>query len=139
MLFATHYHHLTAEFGANPAVLLGHMAALVDGDSTDDVVPSQTDTPSSQTHNVSGDITFLYHLSPGACPSSYGLQVAALAGMPGSVLAVASKAASRMQQRLQSTFAGAASHGKEGGLTAEERRSLALLLEGVRKGRSRAT
>lgn len=29
LLFATHYHPLTAEFSANPRVSLGHMAALV--------------------------------------------------------------------------------------------------------------
>lgn len=29
LLFATHYHPLTAEFAANPRVTLGHMAALV--------------------------------------------------------------------------------------------------------------
>jgi len=29
LLFATHYHPLTAEFSSNPRVSLGHMAALV--------------------------------------------------------------------------------------------------------------
>ena len=61
LLFATHYHPLTAEFGDNHRVALAHMAALV-GDAS----------PGSE----AGDgITFLYQLRSGACPRSYGLQV----------------------------------------------------------------
>lgn len=32
------------------------------------------------------EVTFLYTLSPGACPKSYGVNVARLAGMPESIL-----------------------------------------------------
>lgn len=39
-------------------------------------------------------ITFLYKLTEGACPNSYGFNVAQLAGLPASVVAYARKKAS---------------------------------------------
>lgn len=38
-------------------------------------------------------ITFLYKLTEGACPKSYGFNVARLAGLPASVVALARKKA----------------------------------------------
>ena len=66
LLFATHYHPLTAEFGGNDRVALGHMAALVGGSAVEDAGAT-----------ADNGITFLYQLRPGACPRSYGLEVRA--------------------------------------------------------------
>jgi DNA mismatch repair protein MSH6 len=70
-LFATHYHSLLEEWKTNDDVVLGHMRCLVEQKSTelDDC-----------------NITFLYTLGPGACPKSFGINVARLAGLPDEVL-----------------------------------------------------
>ena len=57
LMFATHYHALTREFGRDPRVRLAHMGALV------------------HPHDSQQAITFLYRLMDGACPRSYGLEV----------------------------------------------------------------
>ena len=57
LMFATHYHNLTQEFGTNARVRLAHMGALV------------------HPPEAKQAITFLYTLTSGACPSSYGLEV----------------------------------------------------------------
>lgn len=49
-------------------------------------------------------LVFLYKLSPGASPDSYGLHVAALAGLPNTVIQRAERARSIIQSRLSSTF-----------------------------------
>lgn len=68
LLFATHYHALTREFGADPRVRLAHMGALVQpGEGRPDAAPT---------------ITFLYTLVAGACPRSYGLEVRCLSACP---------------------------------------------------------
>lgn len=98
------------EFQGKPQVKLGHMAALVTGDSESD-----------------GHITFLYQLLPGACPKSYGLQVlpllvsvsmifrsawngwqtfadvqvARLAGIPNQVILKGKKAGMQLEEKLQ--------------------------------------
>lgn len=70
-LFSTHYHLLTSDFmsilsGKVPKPLgLWHMNCLID-DETKDVI-------------------FLYKISEGICPKSYGMNVARLAGIPDSV------------------------------------------------------
>ncbi|CAL8460672.1 g202 [Coccomyxa elongata] len=88
LLFATHYHPLTMEFLGSPRVKLGHMAALVSGD----------DAASD------GHITFLYKLLSGACPKSYGLQVARLAGIPHEIINVAQQAGMKLEETLQGAF-----------------------------------
>ncbi len=83
LLFATHYHPLTADFAGSPHVGLGHMAAIVrdevdpqsarqrqDGAAGMHVDGFDTGTSEDESH-----ITFLYQLRQGACPRSYGLQV----------------------------------------------------------------
>ncbi|XP_019419556.1 PREDICTED: DNA mismatch repair protein MSH6-like isoform X1 [Lupinus angustifolius] len=68
-LFSTHYHRLAIVYHQDPKVSLCHMACQV-GD-----------------RNAGVDVvTFLYRLTPGACPKSYGINVARLAGLPISVL-----------------------------------------------------
>jgi len=61
MIFATHYHPLTAEFEGAPEVKLGYMAAAV--------------ATSTQASHGLPCITFLYKLLQGVSPESYGLQV----------------------------------------------------------------
>lgn len=72
-LFATHYHSLLDEWKDNESVELGHMECVV-GDSMS----------SDGADNTA--ITFLYSLGSGACPRSFGINVARLAGLPEEVL-----------------------------------------------------
>jgi DNA mismatch repair protein MSH6 len=65
-LFATHYHSLLDEKKTDPNVRLGHMENTVD--KADDTV------------------TFHYTLGGGACPKSFGINVARLANLPEEVL-----------------------------------------------------
>lgn len=43
------------------------------------------------------EVTFLYKLCPGACPKSYGVNVARLAGMPESILQRASACSAELE------------------------------------------
>lgn len=67
-IFSTHYHRLALDYQKDPKVSLYHMACQVGG--------------------VQGveEVTFLYKLTLGACPKSYGVNVARLAGLPEAVL-----------------------------------------------------
>uniref|UniRef100_A0A0E0M117 DNA mismatch repair protein n=1 Tax=Oryza punctata TaxID=4537 RepID=A0A0E0M117_ORYPU len=67
-LFSTHYHRLAAE-NKNSKVSLCHMACEI-----------------SKGEGGLEEVTFLYKLTPGSCPKSYGVNVARLAGIPASVL-----------------------------------------------------
>lgn len=68
-MFSTHYHRLAVDYQNDPKVLLSHMACQVG-------------------RGVGGveEVTFLYRLTAGACPKSYGVNVARLAGLPDFVL-----------------------------------------------------
>ncbi|PSS14723.1 DNA mismatch repair protein [Actinidia chinensis var. chinensis] len=68
-MFSTHYHRLAVDNQHNPKVSLSHMACKV-GKGVGDLE----------------EVTFLYRLTPGACPKSYGVNVARLAGLPDTVL-----------------------------------------------------
>ncbi|ESQ37858.1 hypothetical protein EUTSA_v10028364mg [Eutrema salsugineum] len=68
-MFSTHYHRLSMDYQTNPKVSLCHMACQV-GEGIGGVE----------------EVTFLYRLTPGACPKSYGVNVARLAGLPDYVL-----------------------------------------------------
>ncbi|PRQ21660.1 putative DNA mismatch repair protein MutS [Rosa chinensis] len=68
-MFSTHYHRLAVDYQNNSQVSLCHMACHVgNGDAGVE------------------EVTFLYRLTPGACPKSYGVNIARLAGLPISVL-----------------------------------------------------
>ena len=99
-LFATHYHSLSAGDGAGGplsplsspssglAVAKGgalpmHMSCRVDDDGSSDSVPR---------------VTFLYKLVRGACPKSYGTNVARLAGLPEPVVARAAALAAELEE-----------------------------------------
>jgi DNA mismatch repair protein MutS len=64
-LFATHYHELTALADRLPRVVNQRVEVVEEGDR----------------------VTFLHRVVPGGADRSYGIHVAALAGLPGSVLA----------------------------------------------------
>ncbi|CAN8258263.1 unnamed protein product [Cochlearia groenlandica] len=89
MLFATHYHPLTKEFSSHPRVTLKHMACAFRSRSGQD---------------QEQDLVFLYRLAEGACPESYGLQVALMAGIPKQVVERASKAAQAMKSSIGKNF-----------------------------------
>uniref|UniRef100_A0A0E0ES22 DNA mismatch repair protein n=1 Tax=Oryza meridionalis TaxID=40149 RepID=A0A0E0ES22_9ORYZ len=87
-LFSTHYHRLAAE-NKDSKVSLCHMACEISkGGGLEEV-------------------TFLYKLTPGSCPKSYGVNVARLAGIPASVLQRANEKSSDFE----------ASYGKRPGIT----------------------
>ncbi|KAK6118119.1 hypothetical protein DH2020_048103 [Rehmannia glutinosa] len=77
-MFSTHYHRLAVEYQKDPKVSLRHMAC--------EVVKGVGDLE---------EVIFLYKLTPGACPKSYGVNVARLAGLPDTVL---QKAAAKSQE-----------------------------------------
>ncbi|KNA19440.1 hypothetical protein SOVF_061540 [Spinacia oleracea] len=89
LLFATHYHPLTKEFASHPHVSLQHMSCAMKPRS-----PSGKDF----------DLVFLYRLAAGACPSSYGLQVALMAGIPKQVVDAASTAGEAMKEMIGKNF-----------------------------------
>ncbi|XP_047334362.1 DNA mismatch repair protein MSH6-like [Impatiens glandulifera] len=77
-MFSTHYHRLAVHYEKDEKVSLCHMGCQV-GKGESDLE----------------EVTFLYRLTPGACPKSYGVNVARLAGLPESVLY---KAAAKSQE-----------------------------------------
>lgn len=72
-VFSTHYHTLVTHLAEHPSLFLGHMACMVETDEA---------SPDNEDHIQEETITFLYKLSPGACPKSYGFNAARLAGIP---------------------------------------------------------
>jgi len=74
-LFATHYHTLCDDFAGSGAVALGHMGCLVEEEPA-----GEGGAPPA------ARVTFLYKFAPGACPKSYGLNVARLARLPESII-----------------------------------------------------
>ncbi|KAK6937293.1 DNA mismatch repair protein MutS, connector domain [Dillenia turbinata] len=68
-MFSTHYHRLSVDYQKNSKISLFHMACQV-----------------GEGNEGAEEVTFLYKLTRGACPKSYGVNVARLAGLPDSVL-----------------------------------------------------
>ncbi|MCO5574053.1 hypothetical protein L7F22_027830 [Adiantum nelumboides] len=102
LLFATHYHPLTKEFAAHPRVSLQHMAC---GFQETAIKGSANCAGSGKEINAKErSLVFLYKLSPGASPDSYGLHVASLAGLPSTVIERAEEARKILHSRLSSTF-----------------------------------
>ncbi|XP_061180194.1 DNA mismatch repair protein Msh6-like isoform X2 [Saccostrea echinata] len=84
-LFSTHYHSLVEEFSHDPNIRLGHMSCMVEdeGDPTEET------------------ITFLYKFVKGACPKSYGFNVARLANIPEEVVKVAKEKAKEFEMSVE--------------------------------------
>lgn len=123
LLFATHYHALTAEFShRSDRVGVYHMECATHG-----AHPGQGTRDRAAGHPSAGaadgcaeghedsspdpgaQLLFLYKLKAGPCPKSYGLQVAGMAGIPQCVVQRASVAASCMEEQLKDRFAAARS------------------------------
>nr|XP_012231941.1 PREDICTED: probable DNA mismatch repair protein Msh6 [Linepithema humile] len=83
-LFSTHYHSLVEDYKTNKEVTLAHMACMVETEEEEEV--------SQET------VTFLYKLSEGACPKSYGFNAARLAGVPSTITKRAHVISSKMEQ-----------------------------------------
>nr|CCA22891.1 PREDICTED: similar to G/T mismatch binding protein p [Albugo laibachii Nc14] len=81
-MFATHYHSLVEEYQNDSKVALSHMACMIDP---------------KEEHKV----TFLYKLSPGMCPRSYGTNVAILAQLPEQVIQCAIAKSKQFELSLQ--------------------------------------
>ncbi|XP_078179988.1 MUTS homolog 6 [Carex rostrata] len=82
-LFSTHYHRLAVDYEKDTKIALCHMACQVGiGEGGFE------------------EVTFLYRLTSGSCPKSYGVNVARLAGIPASVL---QKAAEKSNE-FESTY-----------------------------------
>eukprot|EP01138_Halocafeteria_seosinensis_P012515 gb/GECG01012788.1/.p1 GENE.gb/GECG01012788.1/~~gb/GECG01012788.1/.p1 ORF type:complete len:1600 (+),score=274.54 gb/GECG01012788.1/:1-4800(+) len=86
-LFATHYHTLCEEFEQDPKVDMAHMDCMVEDGK---------DTASS--------VTFLYRLKHGACPKSYGLNVARLARLPEEVIQRAKEKSEEFEKSLETVM-----------------------------------
>ncbi|KXZ50845.1 hypothetical protein GPECTOR_15g531 [Gonium pectorale] len=110
-LFATHYHHLSDEHAADPRVAVMHMACAVEGAEPGGASASAADGAGPE------EVTFLYRLTVGACPKSYGTNVARLAGLPPRVVERAAEVSSRwdcaQQQQPQTEEAQSGAHAME--------------------------
>jgi DNA mismatch repair protein MSH6 len=84
-VFATHYHHISDSHADDPAVAIKHMACAV--------------TPAEDGGDGVDQVTFLYRLSDGACPKSYGVNVARLAGLPDAVVRRAAVVSQQAEDR----------------------------------------
>ncbi|XP_076654802.1 DNA mismatch repair protein Msh6 [Halictus rubicundus] len=82
-LFSTHYHSLVEDYKSNKDVTLAHMACMVENEEEEEV--------SQET------VTFLYKLSEGACPKSYGFNAARLAGVPPAITSRAHEISKRLE------------------------------------------
>ncbi|KAK8914031.1 DNA mismatch repair protein MSH7 [Platanthera zijinensis] len=116
LLFATHYHPLTKEFASHPRVNLQHMACAFDQKSSGEQ-----------------ELVFLYRLAPGACPESYGLQVALMAGIPKSVVEAASTAGDRMKLMICNNFSSSESRSDFSSLHEEWLKFILFLSRGCRQ------
>ncbi|KAK6729272.1 hypothetical protein RB195_006365 [Necator americanus] len=65
--FSTHYHSLCRAASVNPNVTLAHMACMVENEN--------------ESNPTEESVTFLYRLTSGVCPKSYGFYAARLAGV----------------------------------------------------------
>jgi len=83
-LFSTHYHSLVEDYKKNEDVTLAHMACMVETEEEEEI--------SQET------VTFLYKLSEGACPKSYGFNAARLAGVPPKITKRAHEIATRLER-----------------------------------------
>ena len=84
-LFATHYHSLIDDWSMDPRVRLGHMECVVESERKAD---------------QGEEVTFLYRLSDGGSPSSYGINVARLAQLPADVISLACKQSQEFQDSM---------------------------------------
>ncbi len=80
-LFATHFHELTALEDEMPRGVARNLHA----------------SAATAGAGSAGELTFLYEMKPGPCPSSFGIAVARLAQFPQKVLDLATERAARLE------------------------------------------
>ncbi|KAG5231682.1 DNA mismatch repair protein [Salix suchowensis] len=107
-MFSTHYHRLAVDYQKDSKVSLCHM--------------------SCQVGNGAGveEVTFLYRLRPGACPKSYGVNVARLAGLPDSIL----QNAAAKSREFEAVY-GQHRKGSEGNLAIQSCDKMAVLIQSL--------
>lgn len=93
-LFATHYHSLVDDWAIDPRVKLGHMDCFVSNKS-DSSGCKDRDGGSAEE-----EVVFLYKLSEGSSPKSYGINVARLAGLPAAVIEEALQQSRAFEERI---------------------------------------
>jgi len=120
-MFATHYHSLLNDWEFDPRVKLGHMNCLVHDNSHDDVDTggdSGGDHPrGSFKDNGDGggeEVTFLYKLTDGSSPRSYGINVARLAGLPTAVITLALQQSRLFEDKMQKKNSSQHKHNYDG-------------------------
>lgn len=96
-LFATHYHSLLEDWRNESFVRLGHMECFVDDDHDEESEGEENEKKKSD-----NNITFLYTLGEGACPRSFGINVAKLAGLPSDVVVKAKEVSTSFENSLTS-------------------------------------
>jgi DNA mismatch repair protein MSH6 len=89
-MFATHYHSLVDDWEMDPRIRLGHLACIVQSEGNG-LLDLSLDSPT---------VTFLYKLSAGSSPKSYGINVAKLAKVPVSVLELAAQYSKDFELKL---------------------------------------
>ncbi|KAL6731101.1 hypothetical protein Aduo_002009 [Ancylostoma duodenale] len=102
--FSTHYHSLCRAASVNPNITLAHMACMVENENEDD--------PTEES------VTFLYRLTAGVCPKSYGFYAARLAGVRPEVVKEAYDASSLLfdsVNRKKMAIAGVKAAARAGG------------------------
>jgi len=123
-IFATHYHHIADSHAEDAAVAIKHMACKV-------TTPQNTTNDDDDDEGGGGvveQVTFLYKLTQGACPKSYGVNVARLAGLPESIVKRAAVVSSQTQkEREQQEGIGV------GGEEEEEEEELCRAVEAARE------
>lgn len=102
-LFATHYHSLLNDWKNDPNVRLGHMECIVEGSDSNDVERELENNDASNEEDNDKNITFLYTLGEGACPESFGINVARLAALPEEVLSKAKSVSSKFEAEMSGT------------------------------------
>mmetsp|Transcript_20117 Transcript_20117/g.43814 ORF Transcript_20117/g.43814 Transcript_20117/m.43814 type:complete len:279 (+) Transcript_20117:142-978(+) len=143
-LFATHYHHLSDVHASDPRVSIMHMACAVSGGEQQQPGEAAGGDPmelDQQAAGVSGgkevddvqEVTFLYRLTQGACPKSYGTNVARLAGLPASVVQRAAHMSCVNEQAAkQAGGAGAGAMQVDAAQAPEQQQQVGALQEALR-------
>ena len=126
VLFATHYHTLCDDFAGDAAVALAHMGCIV------------SEAAGRGGSGSSPSVTFLYKLLPGACPKSYGLNVARLAGLPEAVMRRAGAKSAEFEAAIVAAEAAAGAGDRSGGAALELRRRAEALLAQLEAGEAEA-
>lgn len=83
-LFSTHYHTLVDNFVDRNDIQLGHMPCLV----------------ANEEDPLKESITFLYKMTEGRCPKSYGFNAAKLAGLNRSIVARGIEIAKQLEEEV---------------------------------------